>query len=81
MTVGELKRELEYLESQDEVNDNTEIRIAHQPQWAFEYSIGPDVAVVSAKDEYSEESRPVVYLTEGYQIGYLPEKAAEAIGW
>ena len=81
MTVGELKQELEDLESQDKLNDNTEIRIAHQPRWAFEYSLGDSVAVVWAKDEYSEDRNPVVYLEEARQIGYLPQPAADAIGW
>ena len=81
MTVGSLKEEIEYLESIKEINDNTEIRMAQQPQWAFEYSLGDSLVVATVKDEYSEASNKVVYLEEGSQLGYLPENVAEEIGW
>ena len=81
MTVGDLKNELEYLMEDGSVTENTEIRMAQQPQWAFEYDIRDGVAVVNVKDEYSDAKRPVVYLEEGSQLGYLPENVASEIGW
>ena len=81
MTVGDLKNELEYLLEDGAVTDNTEIRMAQQPTWAFEYDIRDGVAVVDVKDEYSNAKQPVVYLEEGSQLGYLPEDVASQIGW
>lgn len=69
LTVGQL---IEYLQDvQHEVGEDAEVRIAHQPHWAFEYSLQETVAV----------SRGKVYLAEGTQVGYLPQDAAYAVGW
>jgi hypothetical protein len=43
MNIRELIEELESLA--DEHGDNIEVRLAHQPQWPFEYAIGNVVAV------------------------------------
>lgn len=82
MTVGEL---LDILEGLDE---NAEVRIAHQPAWAFEYEIN-DVVPVEPVDEEDTAYRnngngngaTVVYLVDGRQLGYLPSEAARQIGW
>ncbi len=85
MTVGELREMLE------EYDDATEVRIASQPRWAFEYAIDGVAAVDPCDgddlDEDGYERGPedggpvVVYLAEGTQIGYLPQAAAVAVGW
>lgn len=63
---------IEYLEDlQNEVGPDAEVRIAHQPQWAFEYSLSDTVGVADG----------IVYLAEASQIGYLPQNAAYAVGW
>lgn len=68
MTVGEL---MEYLADFD---SEAEVRLAQQPRWAFEYSVG-EVAGVDTKDG------PVVWIGEGTQLAYLPGVAQEALGW
>ncbi len=49
MNVGELKELLEGLD------DEVEVRIAHQPSWPFEYSIGRVVEVDLSEDPEDEE--------------------------
>ena len=72
MTVGELKQHLYELSEGGFVNEDTEIMIAVQPQWAFEHSISSyDVATADGK----------MYLAESGQDGYLNEEAASALGW
>lgn len=78
MTVGDL---LAALQGFDE---GTEVRLAMQPSWPFEYSISEVIPVNLKDDEDDEddETEPdVVYLVEGTQLGYLPQKATEEIGW
>jgi hypothetical protein len=85
MTVGELRELIEGLE------DGVEVRLAIQPQWAFEYSIGSAVLVGPDGDQpdaYGEEedaamppAENVLYLTEGTQLGYLPGYTSRVIGW
>ena len=75
MTVGELRELLEG------VDDSCEMRIASQPSYPFEYSL-ERLEVVEADIEFpTPEGRPVVYLVEGSQLGYLAGVAAQAIGW
>ena len=71
MTVGELKRHLYELSEDGQINEDTEVMIAVQPQWAFEHSISHDVATADGK----------LYLAEACQEGYLNEEAAKALGW
>jgi hypothetical protein len=84
MTATQLMEELEYVISRNG-GDDVEVRMAQQPKWAFEYSI--DQAVVVAEvDEDDEDVRTppknvTVYLSEGSQIGYLPEAASDELGW
>jgi len=68
MTASQLIEELKQLQP------GTEIRIASQPSWPFEWSIGGLVVT-----EEGEEA--IAYLSEGDQIGYLPQDAAIALGW
>lgn len=78
MTVGDL---LEALQGFDE---GTEVRLAMQPSWPFEYSISEVIPVNlqdDEDDEYDEDETDVVYLVEGTQLGYLPSKAQQEIGW
>jgi hypothetical protein len=86
MKVIELKEALEGLP------DEAEVRLAMQPSWPFEYSIGDVIPLEPIEEELDEEEKrdddpefddtiKVVYLTEGSQLGYLPGNATEAIGW
>ena len=71
MTVGELKQHLYELSESGQINEDTEIRMAQQPRWAFEYATGLRVAT----------SKDALYLEEGHQIGYLPEEIANQLEW
>lgn len=90
MTVGELKELLQYLD------DDMEVRLAHQPSWPFEYSIREGIVVdVNGcdPDELPEtdmegsrfvdehEEKEILYLAEGRQLGYLPGVVTSALGW
>ncbi|WP_250865570.1 hypothetical protein [Caballeronia sp. INSB1] len=68
MTVGEL---LDLLEG---VSPDTEIRLAHQPRYPFEYTIG-EVAEVETRDG------TVIYIGEGEQLGYPSGKGSCELGW
>ncbi len=86
MTVREL---INLLEDHDA---HAEVRIAHQPSWPFEYSIG-DIVACDPGDEDEEgecgdggdasrgHEPPVVYIGEREQLGYLPGSACRALGW
>ena len=73
MTVGELKQHLYELSESGHINEDTEIRMAQQPRWAFEYATGYSVAV--------SDDKKALYLEEGHQIGYLPEEVANQLEW
>ena len=73
MRISELIAELEAI--QDAYPDSDpEVRLAIQPQWAFEYSIHS----ISCLEDPEGEDAPVVYLSEGVQLGYLPRAAQDA---
>jgi hypothetical protein len=74
MTVAQLIEELEH------IDPDTEVRFASQPNWPFEYSID-DVVEVEVENRRTGESENVVYLEEGWQIGYLPGEAKNMLGW
>lgn len=92
--------------------ENTEVRMAIQPNWPFEHAIAgtvfnhetdqeeycdePDRDDYHTTEEYLEamhtyegehperdprNQAPVIYLTDGNQIGYLPGNIASAAGW
>jgi len=74
MTVRELRS---YLEG---IDDETEVRIAsfgHRSH--FEHHIG-DIQPVQVTDEFTEETKEVVYIEEAGQIGYLPGEVHEVFG-
>lgn len=77
MTVAELIEEL------DGVDPDSEVRLAVQPRWPFEYSIAAIVQVPAVDDEsVPEDERPmIVYFGEGAQLGYLPGYVSEELGW
>jgi hypothetical protein len=91
MTVGELKELLQ------DLDDEMEVRLAHQPSWPFEYSISgaevvdlnepdPDDTVEPEDEEHPddvEEPEPneILYLAEGTQLGYLPGVVSRLLGW
>jgi hypothetical protein len=84
MNATQLIEELEYAIERNG-GDDVEVRTAQQPRWAFEYTIDQAV-VVTVEDEESEDDRTppksvIVYLSEGSQIGYLPERASDELGW
>lgn len=70
MTVEELYYFLEENLENGTIDNETEVRFAHQPNWPFEYSI--DNVVVS---------EGTIYLGEDQQEGYLPHKAAVELDW
>ncbi|MEV1042322.1 hypothetical protein AB0J01_37770 [Streptomyces sp. NPDC050204] len=65
MTVGEL---IEQLEGMD---PDATVRLATQPGYPFEYTIGK---VVEAEDG-------TCWIGEGEQLGYLGEQAVDALEW
>jgi hypothetical protein len=67
MTVAELIELLEDLPA------DAEVRLATQPSWPMEYSLGHRVA--------EDAEANVVYLAERTQLGYLSGDAAEQLGW
>ncbi|WP_034274346.1 hypothetical protein [Haloechinothrix halophila] len=81
-TVGELIEALEAYEP------DTPVRIAQQPSWPFEYTVGtvtrtPDIFDFDPDDvdDDTPPPDPVVWLAEGHQVGYLPGIASRALGW
>ncbi len=68
LTLGEL------LELAEGMPEDTPVRMAQQPAWPFEYSIGEPVVV-------DTEDGPVLYLPERQQTRYLPGEVAAELGW
>jgi len=64
MTAEEL---IEFLQDFD---PETEVRIAHQPNYPFEYAID-DIVIVDG----------IIYIGEGDQLGYLPGTVADELNW
>lgn len=75
MTVQDL---IDVLEDMD--NPEAKIRLAMQPRWAFEYTIGEVVEALVAEDG-SEDEETVVYIGEGSQTRYLPGVVFQELGW
>lgn len=84
MTVNELRKALE------DFDGDLEVRLAFQPSWPFEYSIGrvteADVNAADPADGDPEEGveteeENVVYIGEGSQLGYLPYGACNELDW
>ena len=66
MTVQEL---IDVLQS---MNPEAEVRLAHQPGWPFEASVG---------DAIEADGAEVVYVAEGRPLGYLPGEVSQVLGW
>ena len=81
MTVGELKEHLSDLAGAGQINDNTEVRMAQQPRWAFEYATGDGIATSNHDEAGAPEVAKALYLEQGHQIGYLPEGVSNELGW
>ena len=72
----------------EEAANEIDVRLAIQPRWAFEHSIG-DIELVNMnepdeddEDEpESEEPKYVLYIAEGGQLGYLPGVASNTLGF
>jgi hypothetical protein len=62
---------------------DTPIRLATQPGWPFEYTLGR-VALIpnDAEGDGTEPTGdPVVWIAEGCQVSYLPPIDRHALGW
>lgn len=89
MTLNDLIEQLQ--EMADEHGGGTEVRLATQPAWPFEWSISSVVAAgpgscagVPDEGDEAEDDTPdelVVYLAEGTQLGYLPGAVSSQLGW
>lgn len=91
MTVGEMKRLLE------DMDDEMEVRIAHQPGWPLQYTVSDLIEApifeeedIDDEDLADDEVLPhddcprVAYVVEGsqhYDNPYLPYSVRSAIGW
>jgi hypothetical protein len=71
VTVTDLIQHLE------DCDPDAEVRLAQQPTWPFEYAIDPTNPTVQVE----LDDGPVVYLTEGAQLGYLPQVVRQQFGW
>lgn len=80
VTVAELIFVLDQV-CEGEDRDSVEVRLAMQPNWPFEYTIGPGPDITIVEIEENESQKKVIYLPEGYQVGHLPTEAAVALGW
>jgi hypothetical protein len=80
-------RVAELMELLEGLPENAEVRLAQQPNWPFEYSIGTVAAIgpddFQDDDEEADDAPPevVVYIGEGQQLGYLSGIARRAVGW
>jgi hypothetical protein len=67
--------------------DDTEVRLAQQPNWPFEYAVDEIVAVTNVDDDDDDDAdtdagaETVVYIGEGAQLGYLSGAATKALDW
>lgn len=79
VTLRDLIEQLEDIA--EEHGDDTCVRLAMQPSWPFEYSIG-DVVVVKQRERRDCSKRTAVcYIGEGQQLAYLSGAAATALDW
>lgn len=90
MNITELIEQLQAFAAE---HGDVEVRLAVQPNWPFEHSIGSvalgqepiyegtmdpeDGTVATAEDEVPA----IIYIGEGRQLGYLPAMAREGLGW
>lgn len=86
MTIGELMERLEELSEQ--FGDDSEVRIASQPSWPFEYDIKGMVSkneLFQNDEDYTADGKrsdkigeDVVWIVEGSQLGYFTKDAWDA---
>ena len=69
------------IELLEDLDPETEIRIAHQPSWPFEYSISAYDHAFEEEVEGRRGTGPVFWLAEAQQLGYLSRDVAEQLGW
>lgn len=74
MTVSELREIL------SEMPDDADVRLACQPSYPFEYSIGGVFHTTEIQDDFAGPDG-IVYIGEQTQLGYLPGHASEGLGW
>tara|TARA_R100001244_G_scaffold108650_1_gene80390 strand:+ start:220 stop:471 length:252 start_codon:yes stop_codon:yes gene_type:complete len=82
MKAKELIEELEWAIEQN--GGDVEVRLASQPKWAFEKSLRSAITVETKDGAHplpERDREKIVYLEEGSQIGYLPAKVSEELGW
>lgn len=65
----------------EEHGEDVEVRLAFQPSWPFEHSIGDIEVAMLRERSVATLDGPVVYIGEGKQLGYLPGAAGVALGW
>ena len=83
MTIDDLIEQLE--EYRDEIGGDAEVRLMMQPNWPFEYTIAGlasrieinEVCEDEPEDAGDENAEAVVYLCEGWQLGYGTKRAWE----
>ena len=85
MTVQELIWELQQLPQE------LEVQLAHQPNWPFALRIGGVVLDEGFENDEDNDDgyqispeegfTPIVYIFEAGQVGYLPSSACDVIGW
>lgn len=62
---------IELIEALSEFPEDAEVRLATQPAWPFEHSVGQPVFVYDG----------TVYIPEAAQLGYLSGSAKSELGW
>lgn len=65
----------ELIEMLEEMDEESEVRIAFQPTYPLQYRPDRNIYPVTI------DGKEVVYIAEGKSEGYLPKEAAEEIGW
>lgn len=75
MTLQELIDQLS--EVAQEFGPDTEVRLASQPSWSFDWTIA-GISTLHSQDEELAAPR-VVWICEGSQIGYTTDRHWEAL--
>ncbi len=68
--------------------DDLEVRLAIQPNYPFEHGIKRYEGVIleepsddEDEGDDDEKQKPILYIAESEQIGYLPGAVSKAFGW
>lgn len=84
MTLEQLYNQLEDLIENQGVDLETEVKLAMQPSWPFEYSIS-DHIYLHTEEENDRHAQPgddpkqIIYLAESRQERYLPQEVADNV--